>query len=137
MFVCRPAQGRAEDREDLYSVDFLKKGYLETEIRDSEKNRGSRRDDEVYGVRLDSRMQSEDMKRESERVEWEAEQAKAIAAEASEQERRRKNKEVINEVRGGCWICCCPHDFLKQPKLGLCDFSWLLKRKLGETKHLA
>ena len=99
MGVRYPVQGRAEDREDVYSVDFLKKGYLETEIRDSEKNRGSRRDDEVYGVRLDStRMQSDDMKRESQRVEWEAEQEKALATEALEQEQRRKRKQVIDEV---------------------------------------
>mmetsp|Transcript_13075 Transcript_13075/g.22141 ORF Transcript_13075/g.22141 Transcript_13075/m.22141 type:complete len:300 (-) Transcript_13075:328-1227(-) len=92
----RIARGEVVHDDDVYNVDFVRKGYLEDEPPSSS---SSRHDDDGDGNRHGiGGMTSTDMEMQREREAWEAEVEAAHAAETQSEDRRRESKQNLKEI---------------------------------------
>jgi hypothetical protein len=91
-------RGEVLDDEEVYNVDFMRKGFLE-EAPPPPPPPSSSGDGPAhpYG-NLDGGMMSEDMQRERERQSWEAGVTAAHHAELEEEQRRQERKEAILDI---------------------------------------
>ncbi|KAK3238233.1 hypothetical protein CYMTET_51741 [Cymbomonas tetramitiformis] len=87
------ARGEIPDNEDLYNVDFVRKGYLEDDPPEHSRIDLPRSYDE-HGT---GGMLSDDMQMARDRVSWEEESRRTMQEEKEREQRREQQKERIQE----------------------------------------
>ncbi|KAK9808859.1 hypothetical protein WJX72_005240 [[Myrmecia] bisecta] len=92
------AAGWADDDEELYNVDFLRKGFLVDERVDERHRTGEEAVDSAAEAINAPGFASADMQRERERRDWEEASRRETDAAAQQEELRRAKREAINEL---------------------------------------